>query len=70
MSIGVAVDYGYKITCTFCATVRVAFVAFLIGTIAMFENAGRARAASELARMGRMDEAKALMMEIKNARKN
>ena len=46
------------------------FVSFLIGTIAMFENAGRARAASELARMGRYDEAKSLMMEIKNAKNN
>ena len=70
MSVGIAVNYVNRITCTFCATLRVAFVSFLIGTIAMFENAGRARAASELARMGRYDEAKSLMMEIKNAKNN
>ena len=70
MSVDSVVDYGYKFTCTFCAKVRVAFVAFLIGTIALFENAGRARAASELARMGLYEEAKSLMLEIKNAKKN
>jgi len=37
--------------------------AMFIGMIALGESAGRARAASELARMGRMDEAKALMLK-------
>lgn len=70
MSVEAVLNYGYKFSCQFCAAVRVALVTFLIGTIAMFENAGRARAASELARMGKMKEAKALMMEIKSVRKN
>lgn len=70
MSVEGILDYGYKFSCQFCAAVRVALVTFLIGTIAMFENAGRARAASELARMGKMEEAKSLMLEVKNARKN
>lgn len=70
MSVEGILDYGYKFSCQFCVAVRVALVTFLIGTIAMFENAGRARAASELARMGKMEEAKSLMLEVKNARKN
>ena len=70
MSVEGILDYGYKFSCQFCMAVRVALVTFLIGTIAMFENAGRARAASELARMGKMEEAKSLMLEVKNARKN
>lgn len=70
MSVEGILNYGYKFSCQFCVAVRVAIITMLVGSITMFENAGRARAASELARMGRYDEAKALMMEIKNAKKN
>jgi hypothetical protein len=38
------------------------FLAVFIGIIAFGESAGRARAASELSRMGYYDEAKALML--------
>lgn len=40
-----------------------ALVAFFIGMIAIGESAGRARAASELARMGYYDQAKELMLK-------
>ena len=69
MSFDTVLQYGYKFSCKFCSTVRLALITFLVGTIAMFENAGRARAASELARMGRMEEAKALMLEVKKSKK-
>jgi hypothetical protein len=53
----------YNITCKICTVLRNALIAFFVGMIALGESAGRARAASELARMGRMDEAKALMLK-------
>lgn len=52
----------YNITCKVCDVIRKALVAFFVGAIAMGESAGRARAANELARMGRYEEAKALML--------
>jgi hypothetical protein len=70
MSVEGILDYGYKFSCQFCTAVRVAFVAFIVGAIALAENAGRARAANELARMGKIEEAKALMLEVQNAKKN
>ena len=60
----------YQYTCTVCAFIRTAMVSIFNKTIAICESAGRARAASELARMGKMEEAKALMLEVRNARKN
>ena len=38
------------------------FIALWIGLIAMGEQAGRSRAAAELARMGYMEEAKRIML--------
>jgi len=61
MSVDSVLDYGYKFTCTFCATVRTAIVSAFIAIVAFGEQAGRARAASELARQGYMNEAKYLM---------
>ena len=52
----------YNITCKVCDVIRKALVAFFVGMIAMGENAGRARAASELARQGYYDQAKELML--------
>ena len=50
-------------TCKFCYVVRKILVGMFIGLIAMGEQAGRARAASELANQGYYKEAKALMLE-------
>jgi hypothetical protein len=53
----------YNITCKICDVIRKALIAAFVGIIAMGENAGRARAAAELARNGMMEEAKALMLK-------
>ena len=63
MSIGMAINYGYDKTCEICDTVSKYFTIALIGCIAFSESAGKARAASELARMGYHKEAKALMLD-------
>ena len=52
----------YTITCKICTVIRNALIAFFVGMIALGESAGRARAASELARNGYMEEAKSLML--------
>ena len=49
-------------TCKFCDVVRKALVTAFMAIIAFGESAGRARAARELAHMGRYEEAKALML--------
>lgn len=70
----------YTYTCNFCDAVASAVassykwigkmsVVALTAMIAFTENAGRARAASELSRQGYHEEAKALMMEIKGNQK-
>ena len=51
--------------CTICQAVKTIAITAFCGMIALGESAGRARAASELARMGMHQEAKALMMEVK-----
>ena len=56
----------YNITCKICTVIRNAFIAFFVTMIALGESAGRARAASELARQGYMKEAKALMLRKDN----
>ena len=48
--------------CTFCDAVKTIAITAFCSMIAFGESAGRARAASELSRMGMHDEAKALMM--------
>ena len=48
--------------CTFCDAVKTIAITAFVGMIAFGESAGRARAASELTRMGMHKEAKALML--------
>jgi len=52
----------YNITCKVCDVIRKALMTAFVAVIAFGESAGRARAAAELARMGYMDEAKALIL--------
>ena len=52
----------WDFTCKICAVVRQALAVFFVGLSAFGENAGRARAARELARQGYHDEAKNLML--------
>ena len=49
--------------CTICEAVKTIAITALCSMIAFGESAGRARAASELSRMGMHDEAKALMLD-------
>lgn len=53
----------YNVTCKVCAFVRDAVKSFFVKLIEMGEVAGRARAARELAAMGRMDDAKRIMLD-------
>ncbi len=62
MSIGVALHNSYEFTCEICTKIRAVFLAGLVAVCAFTESAGRARAASELSRMGYYKEAKALML--------
>lgn len=62
--------YVYNITCKVCDVIRKLLVTAFVAVVAFGENAGRARAAHQLASMGLHEEAKALMLqkteEIKN----
>jgi hypothetical protein len=60
----------YNITCKICTVIRNAFVTAFVAIIAFGESAGRARAASELARQGYYKEAEALMLEPTKEKKN
>ena len=53
----------YTITCKICDVIRKALVTAFVAVIAFGENAGRARAAHQLASMGMHEEAKALMLQ-------
>ena len=65
MSVGLLINQGYKHTCAVCDWISKALTGLLILCISVTESAGRARAASELSRMGYHAEAKKLMREIK-----
>ena len=53
----------YNITCKVCDIIRKALVTAFVAVIAFGENAGRARAAHQLASMGMYEEAKALILQ-------
>jgi len=52
----------WTFTCKFCNVIRKAQFTALVAVVAFGESAGRARAASDLARMGYYNEAKNLML--------
>lgn len=62
MSVGIALQHSYEFTCEICTKMRSLLVAVMVTIISISESAGRARAASELSRMGYHQEAKALML--------
>ena len=65
MSIGLVLTHTYRQACEICDWIsKIASIA-LLSCIAFTESAGRARAASELSRMGYYKEPKALMLEDK-----
>ena len=63
MSIGLVLRHTYQETCEICE--HIAHYCKVVGSElnVIFTRIGYARAASELARMGKYDEAKALMTE-------
>jgi hypothetical protein len=61
MTVATITDATWDFTCKACNVVRNALSVVLVGCIAITESAGRARAASELTRMGMHEEAKHLM---------
>lgn len=65
MSVGLLINQSYKQTCAVCDWMSKALLAVLMGSIAITESVGRARAAAELSRMGYHAEAKRLMLESK-----
>ena len=66
MTVATISNTTWNYTCKICSKVRNILGIILVGLIAFGESAGRARAASELSRMGYHDEAKALMLSQKD----
>jgi hypothetical protein len=66
MSIGLVLRHTYQETCEICE--QIAHYLKVVGSKfnALFTRVGYARAASELARQGYYEEAKALMLEKDN----
>jgi len=66
MSIGLVIRYTYQETCEICD--EIAHYLKVVGSKLdkFFTRVGYARAASELARMGKYEEAKTLMVEKDN----
>ena len=63
MTVATMTNTTWTYTCKICKVINKALAVMFVGIIAFGESAGRARAASELSRMGYHDEAKALMLE-------
>lgn len=66
MTVATMTHTTWNYTCKICSIIRKALAVAFVGIIAFGESAGRARAASELTRMGLHDEAKALMLGPKD----
>lgn len=65
MSIGLTLKVAYNETCGVCDKIAQFTKTFIRRTIETFEILGRSRAAAELHRQGYTEEAKNLMLEIK-----
>ena len=66
MTVATMTSTTWTYTCKICKMIRTALSIAFVGIIAFGESAGRARAASELSRMGYHEEAKALMLQKDN----
>lgn len=66
MTVATMTHTTWNYTCKICSVIRKALAVAFVGIIAFGESAGRARAASELSRMGLHEEAKALMLGPKD----
>ena len=61
MTVATMTNTTWNYTCKICSAIRKVMAVAFVVLIAFGETAGRARAASELTRMGMHKEAKALM---------
>ena len=62
MTVATLTNTTWDYTCKICSVIRSALMVGFLAVVAIGESAGRARAARELARMGMVEEAKALML--------
>ena len=69
MTVATISNTTWNFTCKVCTKIRNAFVALGKSIMTLGEIAGTSRAAAELHRQGYTKEAKALMLELKNLRK-
>ena len=65
MTVATVRDNTWGLTCKVCKVLQTALVTFAMGVWAFGESAGRARAAAELTRQGYHEEARRLMLDIK-----
>ena len=70
MSIGLVINYTYKSTCEICEVITNFASKTITNMIHTFEVVGTAKAASQLAAQGYHKEAKALMLHLKELKKN
>jgi glucan biosynthesis protein len=70
MSIGLVINYTYKSTCEICEVISNFASKTFTNMIHTFEVVGTAKAASQLAAQGYHKEAKALMLHLKELKKN
>ena len=68
MTVATMTNTTWTYTCKICKVLRTALSVAFVGLIALGESAGRARAASELSRLGYHAEARALMLSPKDFR--
>lgn len=64
MSIGLVLNYTYKSTCEICEVISKFASKTFNKMIAHFEIIGTAKAASQLAAQGHLEESKALMLQL------
>ena len=70
MSIGLVINYTYKSTCEICEVISNFASKTFTNMIHTFEVVGTAKAASQLAAQGYHKEAKALMLHLKELKRN
>ena len=70
MSIGLVINYTYKSTCEICEVISNFASKTFTNMIHTLEVVGTAKAASQLAAQGYHKEAKALMLHLKELKKN
>ena len=65
MTVATMKSNTWTYTCKLCSVISKALTVAFMAIVAFGESAGRARAANELYRQGYIEEAKALMLDVK-----